>query len=74
MTTFAYYDIPNNNLATSNSLANYTACCAWCLSYTGCVGLTWGLPTAGWFRANYCFLKSAFPSVSSDSALVSAHI
>jgi hypothetical protein len=71
MTLYPGYDLPGDDI-TSTTLANYTLCCQWCLSYTGCVGYTWGLSTAG-SNVNHCFLKYAVPALNADSQLVSAH-
>lgn len=71
MTILVGYDQPGSDI-TSNTLANYTLCCQWCLSTSNCVAYTWGLPTAG-SDANVCFLKYAIPGSTPASYLPSAH-
>ena len=70
MTLLIGYDQPGADII-SGVYANYTLCCNWCLSYTGCVAFTWGLPAAG-SNANHCFLKSGVPAPNAGS-FVSAH-
>ena len=60
MTVLISYDLPGLDLA-SNTLSNHTQCCAFCLATPGCVGFTWGLPSAGG-SAYICYLKSGYPS------------
>ena len=70
MTLVIGYDLPGLDI-TSAVFANYTLCCNWCLSYSGCVAFTWGLPAAGMY-ANGCFLKYGVPSPNAG-AFNSAH-
>ena len=71
MTILIGYNLPGLDL-NSTVLANYTLCCNWCLSYSGCVAFTWGLPTDGVY-AYGCYVKNGVPSSSANSATVSAH-
>ena len=70
MTLLIGYDLPGANII-SGVYANYTLCCAWCLSYTGCVAFTWVLPSASGSSSS-CYLKNGVPAASANSALVSA--
>lgn len=71
MTVLIGYDLPGSDIV-QNTLNSYDLCCAWYLSYNGCVSFTWSLSTAGW-ATSICFLKYAVPATSSNSAFVSAH-
>jgi hypothetical protein len=71
MTYYIGDDMPGDDI-TNAVLANYSLCCAYCLGYSGCVGLVWGLPTAG-STANKCFLKSGHPALLANPDIVTAH-
>ena len=70
MTILEGYDLPGSDI-TSNVLNSYALCCAWCLSYGGCVAFTWGLPTSG-SNVDHCFLKNGVPGQNAGQ-FVSAH-
>jgi hypothetical protein len=71
MTILIGYDLGGSDIHIQ-VLGNYTLCCEWCQSYTGCVAFTWGIRSIMPYNLT-CFLKNGIPSSSPNPLLVSAH-
>jgi hypothetical protein len=68
MTILVGYDLNGSDL-TFQYTANYTLCCAFCLSNSSCMAFAWVVATS----SSPCYLKYAVPSPSANSGLISAH-
>lgn len=71
MTAIYGYDLNGADLV-SGPKSNITACCTWCLTYSGCTAFTWGLPWAG-SNVNVCFLKHNGYTLTTNGNYFSAH-
>ena len=60
-TIFFGFDMMGNDIA-SNSVVNYTMCCFWCRSFSGCSAFTYGLTESS--VPGICYLKNPIPATT----------
>ena len=72
MTIRVGYDMPGDFL-TTDILSDYSLCCKWCQSYSGCNAFTWGLPTAPGRLPYNCWLINVATDPVQTAGILSAY-